>query len=781
MQTEQNQAITMHPLFFDPIYKKALFENIDGKMGIRYVDEKCGVRVYENRDIRFSMYAPTAKTVEVAGISGSFSGVKIPLRKDENGFFTNKISGMAPGFHYHNWYVDGVRVTNPIAPITYGCFGATNFFEVPNSNDDFWLMKDVPHGDVSLKLYQSRVNDHVKQCYVYTPPFYGRNPDKKYPVLYVQHGVGEDEIGWIWSGKLNFILDNLIAEGKCEEMIVVMCCGYAFRRNENPVFYPGAFDKELVEDCIPFIESNFLVKKGRENRAMAGLSLGSAQATQIVARYQRLFGYLGVFSGIRDDEMDIILKNNSEYPMIKVLLTAGVGEKGIHDQQAKYVEKLKNEGIWADNRTYNGFHEWHVWRESVRDFASLIFREEDIKSCKGLTANVEPEFKYFEEVISLEQLDAQTFAQHILMFDPIHKGLKFDFDEFGRPAGKYIQEPCGVEIENEETGKAKFYFRAKEAENVSVDIWGSEPVAMTKQEDDWWTVEIDNIEAGFHYYGIKVNGVDVVDPNAPVGYGGFRAVNYFEMPEKEYEDYRIRQVPHGTIHMNYYLSKETNRQKLCYVYTPASYDTNPDRRYPVLYLQHGGGENETGWIWQGKIANIADNLIDSGKMEEMIIVMNTGYGFPLDEGVKIQPSMSALLDELPGSAIPFIDANYRTLADKENRALAGLSMGAMQTQKIAFAHPELFRSAGIFSGSLTIKNEEDDYSNILLNKEEFEKRFKVLFVGCGLEEGMYEVTKKNEDMVLAAGVPIVTYAAHGYHDWTFWRKCARQFLPLLFK
>ena len=401
----------------------------------------------------------------------------------------------------------------------------------------------------------------------------------------------------------------------------------------------------------------------------------------------------------------------------------------------------------------------------------MIFRND----CK----EAEDAFEYTEEKLPVAQLDKQTFAEHLLMFDPIYKGLILAVDEAGRPAGKYKDEPCGYRILDAATGRAGFWFRSKEAESVTVDIWGMKPAPMTKGEDDWWTCEVEGIEKGFHYYGLKVNGVDVVDGNAPVGYGGFRAINYLEMPEEDFEEYRYRQVPHGTIHMNYYRSEETGRNKLCYVYTPASYDREPEKRYPVLYLQHGGGENEMGWIWQGKIANLADNLIAQRQMQEMIIVMNTGYGFPEDR--PYHPSMGAFLEEITGCSIRFIDAHYRTVADREHRAMAGLSMGAMQTQKVVLEHPELFAWAGIFSGTLTIRSEEADYSDVLLNREEFLKRYKLLFVACGTKEGFYETVRRNEDTVLAANVPIEVFEGYGYHDWTFWRHCAKEFLPKLFQ
>lgn len=770
MQTEQNQAVTMYPLFFDPIYKRVHFEKKDGKDKISYSDEAWGVKLEENGDVTFSMYAPTANVVEVAGLGGSMSRERISLERDESGCFSKRVSGIAPGFHYHNWFVDGVQVVHPKASLVYGCFGATNFFELPARGEDFWFLKDVPHGDVQIHTYTSKVNNHLKKCYVYTPPSYGKEAGRKYPVMYVQHGVGEDETGWIWNGKLNFIMDNLIAEGGCSEMLVVMCCGYAFQKDEDPVFFPGDFGRELVESCIPYIESKFAVKKGRENRAMAGLSLGSAQAIQIVSRYQQLFAHLGVFSGVRDTETETILKQHAVYPMQTVFMTAGEGEKGLGELQKEYTDKFAELGVAGGQRCYKGYHEWHVWRESLRDFAGLIFRD---------TAEEEEEsFLYSEPIISKEQMDRQTFAEHLLMFEPVYKGLIHEVDEKGRPAGRYKDEHPGVEIVDSKSGSATFWFRAPGAKTVEIDIWGMGRFAMKQGEDNWWSCVVSNIEKGFHYYGCIVNGVDVVDGNAQVGYGGFRAINYFEMPEEDFEEYRLRQVPHGTIHMNYYRSGETGRYKLCYVYTPASYESNPHKKYPVLYLQHGGGENEMGWIWQGKIANLADNLIAAGKMQEMIIVMNTGYGFPKDH--EYHPALSAFPEELADAAVQFVDENYRTLADRDYRAMAGLSMGGMQTQKVVFAHPELFAWAGIFSGGLVIQNDEEDYRDILLNREEFLKRFRMLFVACGTCEAFYESTKKNEDEVLAAGVPIEIFHDYGYHDWTFWRHCANSFLRKLF-
>ena len=775
MYDKVNQAVSMHPLFFDPVHKKALISMKDNKPSLEYLEDPLGIVVEPNGDVTFSMNAPEAKTVEIAGISGSLPNKKIPLEKQEDGTFKITLSDIAPGFHYHNWFVDGVKVANPTAPFCYGCFGAINFFEKPATNYEFWFLKDVPHGDVQIHTYTSSVNKHVKSCYVYTPPSYQDGSDKKYPVMYILHGVGEDESGWIWNGKINFILDNLIAEGKCEEMIAVVACDYAFCKDEDPVFYPGDFDRELVNDCIPYIESRFHVKKGRKNRAVAGLSLGSAIALRSVARHQELFGYLGVFSGIRPEELDIVTEANAKYPMEYILVAGGEGEGNLNNQWKPYMDCFQKVSDKLEFKTYKGFHEWHVWRESVRDFAKNIFRgnpQEDKN---------EPVFTYQETKIDRETLDHQTYMGHMLFFDPINKGLVLAVDENGKPAGRYVDIHAGAEITGK--GEATFYLQANGAETVEVDIWGMGKFPMHKADGEagdkgLYTCVVKDIEPGFHYFGQLVNHTYVVNTDAPVGYGGFISTNYFEMPEDDFEAYRMRQVPHGAVHQNYFKSSQTGRTKLCYVYTPPAYAANPNKRYPVLYLQHGGGENEVGWIWQGKMANIADNFIAEGKMKEMIVVMNTGYAFNQDGSY--HPTLTNFPEEMAEDCVSFIDKTYRTISNKENRAMAGLSMGAIHAQKIVFAHPEMFSWCGIFSGGLTIQNEEDDYRDVILNPEKFKKQFHLLFVAVGTKEPMYSHAKQNMDEVIAAGVPIDTYIDYGYHDWTFWRHCLREFLPKLF-
>ena len=785
MKTQYNQAVTMAPVFFDAVGKKAHFEEKDGKKRISYLEDPPAVMLKGGGMVTFRYEAPAAKTVEVGGISGSMSREKVALLRGEDGCFETTVE-IAPGFHYFNWFVDGVKVVNPKAPVCYGCFGAVNFFEVPEKEDMFWSLREVPHGDVQIRKYRSCVNGHLKECYVYTPPSYTAETERKFPVLYLQHGVGENETGWIWNGKMNWIMDNLIAEGKCQEMIVVMCSGYAFLEGEDPVFFPGDFDRELTESCIPFIEKHFRTFTGRDARAVAGLSLGSIQSTLAAAKHPGLFSSLGVFSGLRDDLMDQIAGQSADYPMKHIFLSCGKGEETLAIQQEAYTAKLKQAGLDCVHRSYTGYHEWHVWRESLRDFVQLLFAPEELAAAvkegthdgKAADRREPADGDIPAGQAEEELLEQQTFAAHLLFFDPINRGLRPEVDDQGRPAGRYPLVPKGACATGD--GRARFCLHAAGAQTVEVNILGMGrfPLKAQEGEEGYWSAEVDGIEPGFHYHEYYVNGTLVLNPDAPVGYGCFQAINYVEIPEKDFSTYHLSEAPHGAVHLNYYPSRVTGRTKLCYVYTPPGYERETQKRYPVLYLQHGGGENERGWLWQGKLANMADSLIAQGQMKEMIIVMNTGYAFPEDG--KYHPALSAFPEELVNSCVPFIDKAYRTKADRDSRAMAGLSMGGMQTQRIVFAHPELFSWAGIFSGGLAICDEEVDYRDILFDPGRFRSYFHLLFVACGTQEPSYASTRANEEEVLAHGTPIEVYEGYGYHDWTFWRHCADAFLRKLF-
>lgn len=761
----------MHPDFFDPLHQYAVIDMKEGNpefATVHYLHERPSVTTHEDGTTLFYMYAPEAKTVAVSGLGGFFEREKIYLEPDGKGGFAKEMT-LHAAMHYYQWYVNDVPVCNPKAGINYGCFHGVNTLEVPEKGKDFFEIKQVPHGQVHICKYTSCVNGHIKECYVYTPPSYQKVRQKKYPVLYLQHGVGENETGWIWQGKANFILDNLIAEGKCQEMIVVMCSGYAFMPEEDPVFFPGDFDRELIHSVIPYVEEEFRTIRNRSGRAIAGLSLGSAQATMTAGKHQELFSALGVFSGAGlhvFEEFQEAWKQN-----MLIFLSCGDKEKEILEQQTAWQKKLQEKGNQCIQKTYESYHEWKVWRESLYDFAQLLFPKiEDEES------NIIQK----EKVTHVSEIYKEQFMEESMMFfDPVYKQVYFATDENGNPAGRYRNIPKGFRLFDTNSVEVNLY--APGAEKVEADIFDCGKIALQPSETEpgYWTGILENVEGGFHYVSFTVDGLKVVNPDAPIGYGCFQAINYIEVPEEEFTYPLLRNIPHGHVRMDYYTSGQTQREKVCYVYTPPGYDKQEEKTYPVLYLQHGGGENEIGWFRQGKIENIADALISQGLMQEMIIVMNTGYAFREDGTSHV--SLGSFQEELVQDCIPHIDKTYRTKADRQYRAMAGLSMGGMQTQRTVFQYPELFAWAGIFSGGLVIQDQEVDYRDILFHKETFEQTFSMLFVACGEQDNFYKETIKNVKEVQEKGIPLVTYFEKGRHDWNFWRHCAVVFLQKVFR
>lgn len=207
-----NQTLHSHALFFDPVEKDLVLASDEkGRPMGRYVPKPTGVQVLENGDVIFRYYAPNAKSVQVAGIGGTMGTQRYDLSPRGDGYWEATVSGIGPGFHYHDYYVDGNRACSDLAPYGYGCFRVLNYFEMPDIYSDFYLLQDVPHGTIRMDYYKSSVTGRTRNCFVYTPPGYEEHPEKRYPVWYLQHGGGEDETGWIWQGKINYILDNLLA------------------------------------------------------------------------------------------------------------------------------------------------------------------------------------------------------------------------------------------------------------------------------------------------------------------------------------------------------------------------------------------------------------------------------------------------------------------------------------------------------------------------------------------------------------------------------------------
>jgi enterochelin esterase-like enzyme len=354
----------------------------------------------DNR-VMVRLLAPKATKVQV-GLGEP--GKMFDLVKDTTGNWTGITPPVSPGFHPYFFFVDGTPVNDPGSDFYYAGFRPISGIDIPTPGEDFYLIKNVPHGDIRQNSYYSEVTGKWRKIFVYTPPDYEANVSKKYPVLYVLHGMSENETSWWKQGHLNFIMDNLIAEGKVTPMIVVMEWGVAADKNAPPqtpvpvARVPGVrpdfkpllksaetLEQVFVKNLIPHIDSYYRVKTGRENRAMAGLSLGGFQTFMIGINHKELFSSYGFFSpaiigGIMDDPKTAFngvfadsVSFNSE---VKVMwFGAGTEEKQFHDMVTDAREKLKALGIKSTFYESPGTgHEWLTWRRDLYQFAPLLFK-----------------------------------------------------------------------------------------------------------------------------------------------------------------------------------------------------------------------------------------------------------------------------------------------------------------------------------------------------------------------------------------------------------------------
>jgi enterochelin esterase family protein len=357
-----------------------------------------------------------------------------------------------------------------------------------------------------------------------------------------------------------------------------------------------------------------------------------------------------------------------------------------------------------------------------------------------------------------------------------------------------------------------FRLQAPDAQKVRLHL--DKDYDMMKDDNGVWSVTTTPQAVGFHYYWFMVDGVNVSDPACNSFFGVGRQYSGFEVPSKGEDFYDIKDVPHGDLRTHYYHSEISQAWRRCFVYTPPGYDKNTSQRYPVLYLLHGAGEDETGWGWQGRANFILDNLIAEGKARPMILVMDNGGGNTMGggrggrgggrgpgggpgattNGAPTGPGGRAggrggfggfgggdFARILTTETIPMIDSNFRTLADQPHRAIAGLSMGSMQAVSIGMANLDKFSGIGSFSGASL--GDPSNTNSPLAKPAEFNKSVQAAFASFGSVEGGSNNLKSQHDALVAAGITNSYYyiSPGTAHEWQTWRRSLHEFAPLLFK
>ena len=372
------------------------------------------------------------------------------------------------------------------------------------------------------------------------------------------------------------------------------------------------------------------------------------------------------------------------------------------------------------------------------------------------------------------------------------------------PKRPYIEMPKGIEIpadafiaettvpgnefpKVDKEGRAYFRISAPEARKVIVDICDKKYDMQPDGKGNFMAVT-DPLVPGFHYYFMNIGGVNFIDPATETFFGCNRESGGIEIPEgSEGDYYRPQQgVPAGQVRSIYYYSNEQKTWRHAMVYTPAEYDlkANIKKRYPVLYLQHGMGEDETGWSKQGHMQHIMDNAITAGRAVPMIVVMESGdIKAPFGPGQSRDQYGNSFYPVLLNDLIPYIDANFRTKTDRENRAMAGLSWGGHQTFDIVLTNLDKFSYMGTFSGAIFGLDLKTAYNGVFTNPETFNKQIHY-FLMCSGTEGMDKMfgTKKMVEDLNAMGINAHYSESTGTaHEWLTWRRGLNEFIPHLFK
>jgi enterochelin esterase-like enzyme len=348
---------------------------------------------------------------------------------------------------------------------------------------------------------------------------------------------------------------------------------------------------------------------------------------------------------------------------------------------------------------------------------------------------------------------------------------------------------------------ATFRVEADQAQKVQLLMDLGQPTYdMTKNTEGSWEVTTKPLLPGFHYYLISVDGFTSTDPGSRTFFAARKEVSAIEVPAPESEFFAVKDVLHGAAQIQWYFSKTTGDWRRIVVYTPPGYDQSSER-YPVLYLQHGWGEDETGWSHQGHENFILDNLISAQKAKPMIIVNENGM-----TGVTFQPpspprpgttprnspprpNSNAIREErytlfdsiISNDLIPFIDGRFRTVPDREHRALAGLSMGGGQAVRIGLHHLDQFAYLGAFSPALFITDTSKDYDGGFVDAGKLNQQLRLLWIGVGSDDFLLAPVKGSHEALEKAGIKHVWVQSSGAHVWTVWRKYLADFAPRLFQ
>lgn len=731
-------------------------------------------QVNSERRVRFRIVAPEARSVSVSFRDSS------PFTKGDDGAWIGYTRPLDEGFHYYTITIDGAEVPDPNSRFYFGAGRWGSGVEIPAGDQDFYALRNVPHGQLREVFFHSKSTESIRRAFVYTPPGYDQDPARRFPVLYLQHGWGENEYGWGEQGCASLIMDNLIADGRVVPFIIVMTYGMT-----NEIRFGGLrdfdirpFETVLVDELIPFVDSTFRTLADQSNRAMAGLSMGGMETKTITLKHPETFSHIGLFSGgtIRPDDIDDMAAFSEANHLVFVsygsreLDDDGRSRRGGDPKEA--VAALAQAGIRSVFYVSpDTAHEWQTWRRSLREFAPLLFKPRTVDVAGAWKAEFDTRIGVQNYTFRLQQDGASitgTAASEIggRQRETALRDITLDGDTI------VFVEPLefqGNELAIAYTGTIagnKIRFTRK------VGDIATEELVATREADD-----VQNPPAPAPAQDERQAPARRGRFGGPIELGPDDRQAFADPPE----GFNVRRddIPRGRLEMIEYESKTVGTTRRMQVYTPPGYTT--ERKYPVLFLLHGIGGDETEWQRFATPDVLLDNLIADGKAVPMIIVMPNGRAQKNDraEGdvMASAPAFAVFERDLLDDVIPAIEARYGVSTDRENRAIAGLSMGGGQSLNFGLTHLDTFAWIGGFSSAPNTRPPAE----LVPDPDEAKRQLKLIWLSCGNKDGLIRISQGMHAYLKEHGVPHVWNVDGNGHDATHWRNSLYHFAQKLFR
>ena len=718
--------------------------------------------------VKFRIVAPEATNVGCTFRDSS------EFTKGDDGAWYGHTRPLDVGFHYYMLKIDGAEVPDPNSRYFFGAHRWGSGVEIPAPDQDFYAMKKVPHGQLREVFFHSESTDSERRAFVYTPPGYDQDLEKRFPVLYLQHGYGENEYGWGVQGCANLIMDNLIAEGKTKPFIIVMTYGMT-----NDIKFGGLrnfkiepFQTVLIDELIPYIDTNFRTLSDQPNRAMAGLSMGGMETKMITLKNLDKFSRIGLFSGgsISPDDISDMAAFKEKNKL--VFVSYGSRELGSNRRRGgdpkAATEALKKAGIHSVFYVSpDTAHEWQSWRRSLREFAPLMFKPRSADLSGTWRAEFDTQIGVQKYTYSLKQDGNKLTGKATSEIGDAKNESELTEGKVEADTVSFVEllDFRGNQLEIRYTGKitGKTIQFTREVGDVAKE----ELVAQLEEPKKEAKPQANRGEGRGRRGGF----------GGPIELGPDDKQTYPDPPKSIVA--KREGIPHGKLEMIEYKSKTVGTTRKLNVYTPPGYSN--DKKYPVLYLLHGIGGDETEWQRFATPDVMLDNLIAEGKAEPMIIVMPNGRAQKNDraEGnvMAAAPAFAVFERDLLDDVIPAIESRYSVDSNREKRALAGLSMGGGQSLNFGLTHLDKFAWVGGFSSAPNTKSPAE----LVPDPEAAKKQLKLLWLSCGNKDGLIRISQGMQRHLKKNDVPhIWNVDGHG-HDATHWRNNLYHFAQKLFK